>query len=144
MKLMLTVSRIAGLLCMAGLFSAVSATPARAQAAANGAASKLPPGEAHDSLVMTDQRIEAGRAIFHGNGTCHACHGDDLQGGPVAPSLRGPKWKHIDGSYRAIVERVEHGRDGTLMVAEPGGITDAEAVEVATYVYAVSQGKAKP
>src|SRR5579864_7082810 len=46
-----------------------------------------------DSAVLSDQVIDAGRAIFHGNGTCHACHGDDLQGGAIAPSLRGPKWR---------------------------------------------------
>lgn len=94
--------------------------------------------------VLTDQVVGAGRAVFHGAGTCHACHGDQLQGGPMAPALRGPKWRHIDGSYGSILQRIRQGRDGTLMVALPGGIGDPEAVQVATYIWGVSQGKVKP
>jgi mono/diheme cytochrome c family protein len=97
-----------------------------------------------DTAVLSAQVIEAGRAIFHGPGTCHACHGDDLQGGPMAPSLRGPKWRHIDGSFHEILLRIREGRDGTLMVAAPGDISGPEVLQVATYVWAVSQGKAKP
>jgi mono/diheme cytochrome c family protein len=114
------------------------AAPALAQAAETG---KLPTA---DSPVLTDQVIEAGRAIFHGSGTCHACHGDDLQGGAIAPSLRGPKRRHVDGSFSAMLDRIRQGKDGTLMVGHPGDITDPEAVQVATYVWAVSQAKAKP
>jgi mono/diheme cytochrome c family protein len=99
---------------------------------------------AGDTAVLSDQVINAGRTIFHGLGTCHACHGDDLQGGPMAPSLRGPKWRHIDGSFGQILLRVREGRDGTLMVALPGDITGPQALQVASYVWAVSQGKAKP
>jgi mono/diheme cytochrome c family protein len=99
---------------------------------------------AADTAVLSDQVIDAGRAIFHGPGTCHACHGDDLQGGPMAPSLRGPKWRHIDGSFGQILHRIREGRDGTLMVALPGDINGPQALQVATYVWAVSQGKAKP
>ena len=97
-----------------------------------------------DTAVLSDQVIAAGRTLFHGPGTCHACHGDDLQGGPMAPSLRGPKWRHVDGSFPEILRRIREGRDGTLMVALPGDITDPQALQVATYVWAVSQGKAKP
>jgi mono/diheme cytochrome c family protein len=114
------------------------AAPALAQAAETG---KLPTA---DSPVLSDQVIDAGRAIFHGPGTCHACHGDDLQGGAIAPSLRGPKWRHIDGTFAAMLDRIRQGKDGTLMVGHPGDITDAETLQVATYVWAVSQGKAKP
>ena len=94
--------------------------------------------------MLSDQVIDAGRTIFHGPGTCHACHGDDLQGGPMAPSLRGPKWRHVDGSFGQILLRIREGRDGTLMVALPGDISGPQALQVATYVWAVSQGKAKP
>jgi hypothetical protein len=99
---------------------------------------------APDTAVLSDQVINAGRTIFHGPGTCHACHGDDLQGGPMAPSLRGPKWRHIDGSFSQMLQRIREGRDGTLMVALPGDISGPQALQVATYVWAVSQGKAKP
>jgi mono/diheme cytochrome c family protein len=113
------------------------AVPLRAQ----GSSGSEHPG---DAPAPSDQTIDAGRSIFHGKGTCHACHGADLKGGAVAPSLRGPKWRHIDGSYTAILDRIDHGLSGTLMVAHPGDISEAEVGEVAAYVWAVSQGKAKP
>lgn len=97
-----------------------------------------------DTVLLTDQVLEAGRAVFHGPGTCQACHGEDLRGGALGPSLRGPGWRHIDGSFGQILLRIREGRDGTLMVSDPGGINDSSAVQVATYVWAVSQGKAKP
>jgi mono/diheme cytochrome c family protein len=99
---------------------------------------------AADTAAATDEVVDAGRKIFHGKGTCHACHGEHLQGGPVAPSLQGPKWRHIDGTFEAILQRVRAGQPGTVMVAHPGGIDDAETIQVANYVWAVSQGKTKP
>jgi mono/diheme cytochrome c family protein len=122
------------------LAAVLGGTSAQAQGTAGAEQSQAPT----DSPALSDQVIDAGRAIFHGTGTCHACHGDDLQGGSIAPSLRGPKWRHIDGSYGAMLDRIRKGKDGTLMVGYPGGISDAEAVQVATYVWAVGQGKAKP
>jgi mono/diheme cytochrome c family protein len=122
------------------LAAVVDSTTAQAQ----GTAAATQPQMAAESPVLSDQVIDAGRATFHGAGTCHACHGDDLEGGSIAPSLRGPKYRHIDGSYAAMLDRIRKGKDGTLMVSYPGGISDAEAVQVATYVWAVSQGKAKP
>jgi mono/diheme cytochrome c family protein len=97
-----------------------------------------------DSAQMTPAIIDAGRKIFHSKGTCHACHGDKLRGGPIAPALLGPKWRHIDGTFSAIVDRIDHGLAGTLMVARPGGISQAEVYMVAAYVWAVSHEKAKP
>ena len=120
------------------LLAAAHVRTARAQAAP----AQQP--AAADTAVATDEVVDAGRKIFHGKGTCHACHGDQLQGGPIAPSLRGLKWRHIDGTFEAILQRVRGGQPGTVMVAHPGGIDDAETIQVATYVWAVSHGKAKP
>jgi mono/diheme cytochrome c family protein len=127
-------------LATALLLAITWAAPAQAQ----GTGDAGQPRMTADSPVLSDQVIDAGRTIFHGPGTCHACHGDDLSGGAIAPSLRGPKWRHVDGSFKSILERVRQGKDGTLMVGHPGDISDAEAVQAATYVWAVSQGKAKP
>ncbi len=127
-------------LALAVLVAIMWVAPAQAQATGEAGQSQM----TGDSPVLSDQVIDAGRSIFHGSGTCHACHGDDLQGGAIAPALRGPKWRHVDGSFKSILERVRQGKDGTLMVGHPGDISDAEAVQVATYVWAVSQGKAKP
>lgn len=101
-------------------------------------------GAAPDSSLLTPAVIDQGRKIFHGQGNCYACHGDKLEGGPVAPSLRGQSWRHIDGSYDAIIHRIDEGMPGTAMVSHPGGISEAQVLIVATYIYAVSHGVAKP
>jgi mono/diheme cytochrome c family protein len=97
-----------------------------------------------DTAVVTDEVTDEGRKIFHGKGTCYACHGTKLQGGPVAPPLTGPKWRNGDGSFDMILHVVRGGVPGTVMVSHPGGISDAQLLQVATYVYAVSRGLTKP
>jgi len=97
-----------------------------------------------DSSLLTPAIIDAGRKLFHGRGTCSACHGDKLQGGPIAPPLTGPTWRHINGSYNAIVQRIDNGYPGSLMVPHPGRVTEAQIVQLAAYIYAVSHGLTKP
>ena len=97
-----------------------------------------------DTSLLTPAIIDAGRKLFHGRGTCSACHGDKLQGGPVAPPLTGPTWRHINGSYNAIVQRIDNGYPGSLMVPHPGRVTEAQIVQLAAYIYAVSHGLTKP
>ena len=121
---------------LAALLLGVGVASARAQAPT--------PSASQDTAVVTPETVEAGRKIFHGKGTCHACHGDQLQGGPIAPSLRGPKWRNIDGTFAGILKRIQGGQPGTVMVAHPGDIDDPQTVQVATYVWAVSQGLTKP
>jgi mono/diheme cytochrome c family protein len=99
---------------------------------------------APDSAMLSAGIVEAGRKIFHGKGTCFGCHGDKLEGGPVAPALTGRTWRHISGNYDAIIDRVDNGLSGTLMVPHPGGITESQVFLVASYVYSVSHGLAKP
>jgi mono/diheme cytochrome c family protein len=99
---------------------------------------------APDSALLTPAMIEAGRKIFHGQGNCYACHGDRLQGGPIAPALTGKSWRHISGTFDAIVDRIDNGLAGTLMVPHPGGISESQVFLVATYVYTVSHGTIKP
>jgi len=97
-----------------------------------------------DSALLTPAMIDAGRKVFHGKGNCYACHGDKLQGGPIAPALTGKAWRHISGTFDGIVDRIDNGLSGTLMVPHPGGITESQTFLVATYIYAVSHGQAKP
>lgn len=125
------------------LLLAVGARRAQAQAPA-APAQPAADSAVPDTAVVTTEVVDEGRKIFHGKGTCHACHGDKLQGGPIAPSLRGPKWRHIDGTFEGILQRVRGGYPGSVMVAHPGGIDDAQTIQVATYVWAVSHGKAQP
>ena len=96
------------------------------------------------AAMLTPAMLDAGRKVFHGRGSCFACHGDKLQGGPVAPALTGPKWRHINGTFDAIIDRIDNGLPGTLMVPHPGGITESQIFLVAAYIYAVSHQLAKP
>jgi mono/diheme cytochrome c family protein len=94
---------------------------------------------------ITNAMIKSGRDVFHGNGNCFVCHGQDLEGTPIAPTLQDHKWKDAqEGSLQEIYRVVTHGVEGTAMVSHPGGITDAQAVSAAVYVWSVSHGKTKP
>lgn len=101
-------------------------------------------GPAPDSTLLTPAMVDAGRRVFHGPGSCSGCHGDKLQGGPIAPALVGLQWRHIDGTFDAIVDRINNGLAGTLMVPHPGGITESQVFMVAGYIYAVSHHLARP
>ena len=94
---------------------------------------------------ITKAMVNSGRDVFHGAGTCFACHGAELEGTPIAPTLQKHAWKDAkDGTLPEIYRVVTHGVDGTAMVSHPGGITDAQAVYAAVYVYSVSHGTAQP
>ena len=125
-------------LCIAiGVVAAACAFASRGVEAQGAAA---PP----DSVVATASLINAGRAVYHDQGTCAVCHGQNLEGG-VGPALTGREWKDAKGgSLAAIRGVITKGVDGTAMVAHPGGINDAQARQVAAYVWAVSQKKTKP
>jgi cytochrome c oxidase cbb3-type subunit 3 len=93
---------------------------------------------------VTPAAIDAGRTVFHGAGTCFACHGANLEGA-IGPQLTAHEWKDAKGgTFDAIVGVVAKGVDGTAMVSHPGGISDAQVQQVAAYIWAVSHGKAKP
>ena len=97
-----------------------------------------------DSTEATPENVAKGRALFHGSGTCFVCHGQQLEGG-VGPTLRAHAWKDAKGGdFAAIYGVVSHGVPNTAMVAHPGGISDPQALQVASYVWAVSHDKAKP
>ena len=100
-------------------------------------------GPASAELLSTKE-IAAGREVFHGEGNCLVCHGAALEGGPIAPTLRAHQWRNGDGSFDMIFHVVTTGVPNTAMVSHPGGISDAQARQVAAYVWAVSHGKAKP
>lgn len=98
-----------------------------------------------DTSKITPAMVDAGRAIFHGKGTCFACHGMQLEGTQIAPTLKKHAWRDAkNGEYAAIFYVATHGVPGTLMVAFPGGISRDEVLKVAAYVWSVGQGRAKP
>ena len=98
-----------------------------------------------DTSQITPEMVAEGRKIFHGRGTCFACHGMNLEGGPIAPPLVAHPWKSAKaGDYANIFYVDTHGVQGTMMVAHPGGISDADAVRVAAYIWSVSHRGEKP
>lgn len=123
---------------------AAASTPAPTAAATTSV--PAPRAATGDSTpAVSSAEIAAGRGIFHGAGTCFACHGAALEGGPIAPTLRAHEWKDArGGTLDAIYAVITHGVPNTAMVAHPGGISDADARQVAAYVWAVSQVRAKP
>jgi mono/diheme cytochrome c family protein len=99
---------------------------------------------AQPDTVSEQDVVTEGRKIFHGHGLCYACHGGRLQGGPVAPPLVGAGRDLSDTSFAYILHVVRAGAPHTPMVADQGGISDGEALQVANYVWAVSNGKVVP
>ena len=98
-----------------------------------------------DTSAISPDMVDAGRRLFHGRGTCSACHGMRLEGGPIAPPLTAHAWRDAKGGDLAAIFYIDtHGVRGTVMVSHPGGISDAEAVRVAIYIWSVGHGRAKP
>ena len=128
---------VAGLIVLLAGISAVRVSPSQFDAA--GAV-----GLVGDSTAVDAETVEKGRAIFHGAGTCFMCHGQKLEG-IVGPTLRAHEWRDAKGGdLPAIYFVVTHGVPNTMMVSHPGGISDAQAKQVASYVWAVSHDKTKP
>lgn len=133
------VSNLAWAACVLGFALGAVAIPAAVQVPA-AQVPALP-----DTNAIPPEMVSAGRRIFRGSGTCFACHGMSLEGGPIAPTLKPHAWKDaLGGDLSAIYYVDTHGVRGTVMVAHPGGISDADAVRVATYIWSVDHGRAKP
>ena len=128
---------VPSLALVASLLSLAAAAPARAQ----GDTKALPP----DTASITDEAVASGRKLFHGAAGCHTCHGEQLEGTPVAPTLRAHKWKDAaGGTFPEIYRVISTGVAGTAMVPRPGRINDAQAFAVASYIWAVNHRGAKP
>lgn len=98
-----------------------------------------------DTNAIPPAMVDAGRKLFHGHGTCFACHGTNLEGGPIAPTLKPHAWKDATGgSLAAIYLVIDHGVKGTAMVSHPGHISDADIVSVAAYIWSVGHRGVKP
>ena len=98
-----------------------------------------------DSTMVTKAMVDAGRAIFHEQGLCFACHGGQLEGTQVAPTLKSHVWRDAkNGDLQAILGVIAKGVPSTAMVSFPGGISHADARNVASYVWSVGRGRAKP
>jgi cbb3-type cytochrome c oxidase subunit III len=119
--------RITVLLALLGLLGASSS---QAQTA-------LPSG-------VTQGMIDKGNEIFHKQGLCYACHGQDAKG-LVGPNLTDDVWIHSKGTYEEIVAQVmkgvpkEESKSGVPMPAKGGStISDDDVKAVAAYVWSLS------
>ncbi|HEY2377382.1 MAG TPA: cytochrome c [Gemmatimonadaceae bacterium] len=100
---------------------------------------------APDTSAITPQAVDQGRAIFHGKGTCFACHGAQLEGTQLAPTLKSHAWRDAkNGQLDELFRVVTHGVPSTVMVAYPGGISRTDALNVASYIWSVNNRNAKP
>lgn len=99
---------------------------------------------AADTSVITDQLIRDGRGVFRGHGGCAVCHGQKLEG-VVGPTLKAHAWKDApNGDFDALIRVISAGVPNTVMVAHPNGISQAQVVAVAAYIWAVNHGRTKP
>ena len=136
---------MAGRLRSSSWSSALTVLALAALCRAAGAQQPADAGRAfRDSIAVRAKDIDAGRNIFHGEGTCFACHGPNLEGTAIAPTLRAHKWRNGDGSLAMIIRVVSNGVPNTVMVSHPGGINNNELSQVTAYVWAVSRGAVKP
>lgn len=100
---------------------------------------------APDTSAITPSMVDLGRAIFHGKGTCFACHGGQLEGSQIAPTLKPHAWRDAkNGQLDEIFRVVTHGVPSTVMVAFPGGISRNDAMSVAAYIWSVDNHNVKP
>ena len=95
-------------------------------------------------LPVTPERLERGKAIFHGKGFCVTCHGRDGKGLGNIPGLRGrlPRdftdkvWQaaRTDGELFWILKNGSPGTDMASFI--PLVLTEEEAWDVLLYVRA--------
>lgn len=112
-----------------GALALMQAAPAVAQAIPQGA---------------TQEMVAKGNEIYHKQGLCYACHGQDGKG-LVGPNLTDDVWLHSKGSYEDLVKQItlgvtkEQSKTGVPMPAKGGSsISEDDVKAVAAYVYSLS------
>jgi mono/diheme cytochrome c family protein len=133
--------------CSSGSATSTSAPkPAPAQSGATATAKAtsggLPAG-------VTTAMITQGDSLFHA-ASCVRCHGADAKGAQNGPSLMGPTFMHVNGTYEDFVRLIMSGvpadsiKDKAhrfAMRPKGGGqtpLTDDQVKSVAAYVYSLS------
>lgn len=129
----------------AGLLVTVRGEAQQASQPAAAVASAVRPA-LPDTADITTEMIEKGRKLYHGKGLCFSCHGMKLEGTPIAPAHRKSSgWKDAkDGTFPELVRVIASGVPGTVMVANPNGISAGDGVLLASYIWAVNHRGVKP
>ena len=95
------------------------------------------------------ETVAAGDSVYH-LASCVQCHGQDVGGSANGPSLRGPVWKHINGSYNEFVRIINTGiprqqiMDPAYRLPMParGGVpvlSNDDIRLIAAYLYSISR-----
>jgi mono/diheme cytochrome c family protein len=94
---------------------------------------------------VNDSAVARGRELFHGSANCVACHGPAGVGTDSGAALAEGIWMHGEDSYEGILSRVVHGipkdvstRNTAMPMRGWTTLTDAEARDVAAYVWTIS------
>ncbi|HZP32237.1 MAG TPA: c-type cytochrome [Candidatus Acidoferrales bacterium] len=110
--------------------------------AGESATSRLPVAQgATREMVALGERIYRGQV---GGAACTGCHGENGEGSPLGPGLRGKKWLWSDGSFTGIERTVNDGVSQPKEYRDPmppkgGAQLSADQVKaVAAYVWAIS------
>ena len=93
--------------------------------------------------------VETGRGLYHGQGICMSCHGQNGRGiRNLGPDLGDAEWLHGDGSFPYLVERILAGvpadssRSGVPMPPRGGSrLSDEQVRAVAAYVWTLRRGR---
>jgi mono/diheme cytochrome c family protein len=113
---------------------------------------------AQDTLVsiprpaqVNDSAVARGRELFHGSANCSACHGPAGVGTDSGAALAQGIWMHGEDSFEGILSRVVHGIPKDLSTRNTAmpmrgwiTLTDAEARDVAAYVWTISHAWRRP
>jgi mono/diheme cytochrome c family protein len=101
----------------------------------------LPPG-------VTAEMVTAGGALYHGQGICFSCHGQEGAGGPLGPPLNDSDWIALgEGDFEEIVTVIRTGVPRPTQYPAPmppmGGasLSEEQLRQVSAYVYALSRGE---
>lgn len=108
----------------------------------------LPPLPA--GMTMAD--IVGGDSVFHGKGTCFACHGVEAEGLPAAGDALTVSLNWAQYSWRSIDSLIDAGipqplTRSPIQMPPRGGrsdLTPDEVRRVAAYVWAISQTRGEP
>jgi glucose/arabinose dehydrogenase/mono/diheme cytochrome c family protein len=100
------------------------------------------PEGATREMVLLGERIYRGQV---GGAACTGCHGENSEGTPLGPSLRGnKKWLWSDGSYAGIMKAITEGVPQPKQYRSPmppmGGaqLTPDQVSALAAYVWSLS------
>lgn len=141
-----------GILASAGLIAACGGEPEpvdQAPVEQPGAAAPAPaaaPAAGNLPAGVTAEMVAQGQQIFHGNGICFTCHGQNATGSQLAPSLTDAEWLWIEqgpDAFEQIVQTVKTGVSQPKEYPAPmpamGGaqLDDAQIRAVSAYVYSL-------